>query len=40
VEKTDSGDSGLLHVTATMQDDGTEVVGEYNTVSEGCHLTH
>ena len=40
MEKAGGGDPGVLRVTATMQADGTEVVGEYNTVSQGCRLTH
>ncbi|KAI0214949.1 Thioredoxin reductase 1, cytoplasmic [Lamellibrachia satsuma] len=32
VEKVGDGEPGTLRVTATMQNDGSEVVGEYNTV--------
>ena len=34
MEKVGDGEPGTLRVTATMQNDGSEVVGEYNTV--GC----
>jgi len=33
VEKIKDGEPGTLRVTATMQKDGSEIVGEYNTVS-------